>query len=368
MGKGEGFVWIKIEEIYYYACYISPNVDHNGYESVLIGGDFNAKSPYWGAATTDRHGEALTDLINSIGLTVSNEGDSPTFRRGGSTANIDITMFGEGLRGKIENWRVEDEETLSLHMYISYTVKGGHRNMKEYGRGSLDSGQRKGKRIIRDDPEILRCRNRTELTKKLQKITREASVWTKTDEKDHKNEGTAGTTGEDIEREEESYKNSRNEYKKLIGRAKESCWKKVVEDLESDVWGQGYRIVTKALKVKEPRIDMDEVKTREVMAELFPEKEQERWVAENVTEIKEITQEDFQKVVEKIKEKKAPGLDKIPPEIVKMVATEHGGEVLEILNDMYKKVNLEEWKTAKLVLIPKPGKDLCWRLHTGPYA
>lgn len=58
-GKGRGFVWVAMGDIYVYATYISPNVSADGFSNwleelqgdlkekvrrIVIGGDFNAKA------------------------------------------------------------------------------------------------------------------------------------------------------------------------------------------------------------------------------------------------------------------------------------------------------------------------------------
>lgn len=65
-GYGDGFVWVEIQDLVVYSCYISPNTTLDAYESfinsltidladkgtkkIILTGDFNAKSPMWGEA------------------------------------------------------------------------------------------------------------------------------------------------------------------------------------------------------------------------------------------------------------------------------------------------------------------------------
>lgn len=51
-----------------------------------------------------------------------NVGQSPTFERGSSRSHIDVTFSSSNLRNKINNWRILDIESLSLHRYISFSL------------------------------------------------------------------------------------------------------------------------------------------------------------------------------------------------------------------------------------------------------
>lgn len=49
-------------------------------------------------------------------------GHSPTFERGSSRSHIDVTFSSGNLRNKINNWRILDIKSLSLHRYISFSL------------------------------------------------------------------------------------------------------------------------------------------------------------------------------------------------------------------------------------------------------
>ena len=67
--------------------------------------------------------------------------------------------------------------------------------------------------------------------------------------------------------------------------------------------------------------------------------------------------EELKRAAEGLKNKKAPGLDQIPNEVVKIVVKEIPDVVLTVLNKCLVQGKFpKEWKKAKLVLIPKPSK------------
>ncbi|VVC26366.1 Endonuclease/exonuclease/phosphatase [Cinara cedri] len=94
---------------------------------VLVSGDFNAHSSVWGSPREDRRGELLLDMLAANNLIVCNVGNSPPFVRGASGTHIDVTVASESLAPRVRNWRVFDEESLSLHRYIYFEIDDGGR-------------------------------------------------------------------------------------------------------------------------------------------------------------------------------------------------------------------------------------------------
>lgn len=56
-----------------------------------MGGDFNAKSPFWGSRVTNSRGEALVDWTAELGLIVRNVGAEATCVRHNGTSIVDLT-------------------------------------------------------------------------------------------------------------------------------------------------------------------------------------------------------------------------------------------------------------------------------------
>lgn len=139
-GQGNGFAWIVSDNVLYVSCYISPNNTVAEYQrclddiedflqeytakSLIIGGDFNARSTVWSMPTTNRRGKAIIEMATRIGLVVANLGSTTTYRRPGFGESIpDITLASEDLIGKVHNWRVLEMENGSDHQYISFAVQ-----------------------------------------------------------------------------------------------------------------------------------------------------------------------------------------------------------------------------------------------------
>jgi len=133
-----GFRWTEVPGLRVYSCYWSPNCSIAEYEDFIlrlersvrtsalpcvVAGDFNAKSRLWGSPTEDKRGAILADLMSALDLHACNSGVSPTFVRGQSESHIDVTLVSNTIRGKVVDWKVLENESLSLHKYISFDIQ-----------------------------------------------------------------------------------------------------------------------------------------------------------------------------------------------------------------------------------------------------
>lgn len=157
-GGGQGFAWIKMEDLCVYSCYFSPNRSQDEFEDFVraledntIKGDFNTKSPMWGSPRADGRGDSLAEWALNKNLIPLNTGDCPTFQRGEQFSYIDVTFAGEAIVNRITNWRASEEETLSLHNYITFNVeeKSERCRPKRQKSGTLD--ERKLRNLIRTE-------------------------------------------------------------------------------------------------------------------------------------------------------------------------------------------------------------------------
>lgn len=99
-----------------------------GCTRVLVAGDVNAASPWWGCAAEDARGAALAELYAELGLEVCNSGDEPTFlayRHGAPAASIiDVTACSAALLPALADWRLDPALcTLSDHRPITFTLR-----------------------------------------------------------------------------------------------------------------------------------------------------------------------------------------------------------------------------------------------------
>ena len=410
-GRGSGYVWVETEHMVVYSCYISPSVDlraatqymaqlsaniRRHSKPVIVAGDFNAKSAWWGSPKEDRRGTLVAEWATQERMMIANEGDKPTFVRGAQTSHIDLTFYKENTATVIEEWRVLDEETLGCHQLIRYVAastidrsraanedekrnkrgwrleEGTLENFKESLRSRLQRAEADGKA---DAAGIIKCvvkaSNETLRPLKASRNGKRPVYWWSENIAEARRDciakkrtmtrvnGKATHTPQEAETAKSEYREARRVLKKRILQSKKDAWKKVIEELDRDIWGNGYRIVTKRLGArKTARISAEQ--QEEEARKLFPAVEDRGWQprAFDKRSVPEISAEELQVAAERIRKKKAPGPDQISPEIAKVVAQSHPGTLLAVFNDSIRKANFPKaWRRAVLVLIEKPAKE-----------
>lgn len=139
------FVWMRFDKWTLYQCNAFPNetleelaalldnvsevMDSERNSRVIVGGDFNAKSPAWGSPIlNDIRGWLLKDWLNGSEIIVLNTDSKPTFMKGAQRSHIDLTLGTESIAPEVSGWRVLDEENLSGHPCIICNV--GNRRME----------------------------------------------------------------------------------------------------------------------------------------------------------------------------------------------------------------------------------------------
>lgn len=406
-GIGKGFVWIVIDDIQIFSCYVSPNVSLNEfkifldgikteinsskYKRFIVGGDLNSKSYLWHSRKEDDRGKELCEWIVEMNLDVMNKGNTPTFVRGKSSSIIDITMCSRNLTRKIENWRVTEDENLSDHQYIFFElIQCDRTTVKETMKDNSWRYNEKRKETFKEElNERLK-----EISKKghigveecvivlqemCQKIfgTREGRdgrppvYWWNENIAEMRKQCHAGKrkmsrtnkkrTSTDQEKSE-----TRKRYYKLkevlrqeINISKKKKWEELCADLNKNVWGSAYKIACKKLKLF-PSKELKAKDKLEIAKELFPTDEVEGWKRENVdvAEIPRFTMEEVHDSIQKLRSKKAPGPDGLGGEIIKILFDSAPDLCTSLFNDMLVAGEFpKEWKTAKLVLLEKGKKE-----------
>jgi hypothetical protein len=89
----------------------------------IIAGDLNGRHTAFGGEDEDVRGRQIIDLVEAANLVVENDRDSiPTFETANRRSWIDITLSRDA---RVEGWAVREEETLSDHRSISFSVDSG---------------------------------------------------------------------------------------------------------------------------------------------------------------------------------------------------------------------------------------------------
>lgn len=94
--------------------------------NIIVGGDINAWSQWWGSVSENHRGASYNSFLNERDLHILNTGQTPTFEtyRGDRwcTSIVDVTACSLPLLGKVENWRVERNITTSDHNAITFSM------------------------------------------------------------------------------------------------------------------------------------------------------------------------------------------------------------------------------------------------------
>lgn len=421
-GKGEGYTYIKTSEFTVFSCYSSGNRDLVYLEDMLdeisihirsnggkciITGDFNCKSPHWGMKKTDARGRQMEGWIAQENLVILNEGDKPTFQSGNYNSVLDLTMVTSDLKTSVLEWDVLEEETLSDHNYIYTSISSiitcvtPDGNREGWLTTKLNAGKVEQKiSALTWDGDMLVGRFHSNLREICdQAMPRRKQVrnfkpvyWWNTEiaciRKDCiqkrrtysralKRSPLAVTTHLWILLQE-----TRNLLRSKIKSSKKYMWKKLCDEIDRDIWGDGYKILIRSTIGLSPNTRLSLKQMVDAARYFFPppvvdENNSETVINatravildcdnlnsdnENVI-FTEFTHEELERAASKLKNKKAPGPGMIPAEILKLVTTKNPDYVLQIYNHLLRMgIFPTEWKMAKLVLIPKgsnPAEDV----------
>ncbi|XP_028966745.1 uncharacterized protein LOC114828103 [Galendromus occidentalis] len=331
-GRGSGYVWVDIGVAVVYSCYVSPNTTDEQFigfvdsleESarawsprrlLVVTGDFNSAAVEWGSSTTNRRGELILEMTSRLDLLVANDGIVPTFQRREQRSYLDLTLYSGNVNGGIEGWRVLEEETGSDHRYLEFQIRGEREPyLKRVSKGH-------------------RRKRRSRYTLR------------------------SAAQPDEIREALESYKAAKKMMRRLIQQSRERCWKELCEEVERDAFGKPYKIVMKKIGAATPRLHASLVDR--IIERLFPARPAQQWRfgEDEDFNFDEVTAEEVLTAAEKISIGKAPGVDGVPPEVTKMFMKLRPADFAAMTNQLLREGRFpSEWKVARLVLLPKPGK------------
>lgn len=139
------------------------------------------------------------------------------------------------------------------------------------------------------------------------------------------------------------------------------CWRKLINELNSDPWGFGYKIVTQRLRAfaKEPARDAYTMEG--IVSALFPShpvrRDTNTWEVVQ-DEIPWFNEEELTHAVNSFANRKSPGPDGIPADVLKAIVKHHPQVLLKLYNRCLKEgIFPRQWKMQRLVLINKGMGD-----------
>jgi hypothetical protein len=395
-GKGRGFVWAQVTSYTVFSCYISPNITTGEFERhlddlascvrtqggpVIVAGDFNAKAFMWGSAVEDAKGRMLADWAAATNLVAMNRGE-PTFERGGSTSVLDVTFCSPDVARRVHGWHVmEAGSTTSDHMPIEFEIAERHiateAGCPAHGwRWAENKKDELAEQMVMElgelsSPSAFEIQHRVEemcdriLPKRgyLRNTMRAVFWWTgevafrRRDNLSKRRRLARARRSATQRQQEDTIGNmesvsaqARKRLKKEIRAAKAKAWEKLQESVENDPWGKGYRIATGKFQKKTP-LSLEE--RREAVAKLFPIRPIAEWPRVEIGAVESFTTDELRAAALKLRPGKAPGPDGIPPEVIRLLAEVVPRTLLSLMNGLFAAARFpDEWKRAKLVLIP----------------
>ncbi|XP_046629516.1 uncharacterized protein LOC124309827 [Neodiprion virginianus] len=413
--RGRGYVAAKFGDIIAISVYISPNIliaeftEHlddlarviqiagNSGRGVLVGGDFNARSPTWDPSGSNRRGELLEEWAASCCVRLHNAGRTATCIRAQGSSVVDLTWSSVNLVPVIKGWRVlEETETLSDHRYISYEVgtprRAEHRGRKGHMRWNwskfspehltdalsltLSWGPTGGdyttpeglagwiERAMTQACDAAAPRARTG------NRSRKATYWWSEELADIRRSCIAARrrlargrrTADDRQEKEAEYRAAKRVLRDGIKAAKAKAWRDLISSVEADPWGLSYKLVLGKLRSSQRGLTetLEENTLRSLLDALFPRGDgcvpraqsgcrwDERWA---------VTADEVRAALKKACSRNvAPGPDgvkgsawaKVPEGMIALLSRNFSLCLREGVVPL-------PWKKARLVLIPKGG-------------
>ncbi|KAK9720558.1 hypothetical protein QE152_g21974 [Popillia japonica] len=115
-----------------------------------------------------------------------------------------------------------------------------------------------------------------------------------------------------------TYKTAKRDLVRTIREAKRNCWKDLCLELDDNIWGDAYRIVTKRFNSLTPyNLSMD--RKKQILKDLFPITPDELGMQVTKADVTPFTLEELDNAITTVKPGRAPGPDKVPPEAIKEV-------------------------------------------------
>ncbi|KAK9747266.1 Endonuclease-reverse transcriptase [Popillia japonica] len=302
---GDGHLVLELETCDIVCCYVSPNIEMHQYElevdnimnridrrQTIVLGDINAKSPQWGASRTDKKGAYWLQWIHALDMVVLNTGREPTFVRGQTKSYIDVTLSTNLIAKQITDWKGLDHDSLTEHNYIFFEIKGAKKE-RSIGKGkpitTVDWDRfRRSIRTMADETEAQEHDQCTRLiqaayrksTQKQCNTTNTPYWWNENIDKKRKQcnklrrNQTRAARSQGVNRQaandaKEAYKVCKKDLVKTIRDTKWQCWKRLCAELDTNIWGDAYRIVTKKFGMLAP-YDLSIDKRRQILCVFFP--------------------------------------------------------------------------------------------------
>lgn len=404
-GQGHGFVWVDTVGLRVYSCYFSPSkrltIDvyksflihladsiRQGPDEVIVAGDFNAHSPIWGSPYTCNKGEALTDMINSLNMVVMNQGNAPTYEKGGRASHIDVTFASSSISRWIQDWKVLDINIESDHNPIFFAVHDRVQLPRPDPKGwswrRMDNSKLAAfisSYIVPDEDGVF---NDDDLASFLEKACdscmprkkfaghgKPVHWWSETIASLRKasfkarrvyQKARSRKGPDDCISEHMAAREASRTLRLEIRRSQEASWRTLCKQVDSDPWGLPYRIVAKKLIGRRQIPGLKTPGRMEYIVDtLFPRRQAPIYqqIQLQVPESCLFSLGELREAGLKLPRGRAPGPDGVPDAILRKIVMMRPQLLLPTFNACLRTCRFpDSWRKATLVLLRKGDKPL----------
>lgn len=407
----EGFVHFRWNDTIFYVCYIPPHsptfnleefknyllrlelsITHQSFPIVIMG-DLNSRSTTWGDKLSDTRGDILLEWFTANSLTTLNNSVSftPTFRNHSGESAVDVVavsspslpLFSQlTVLDNFENY--SDHHAVEFRMCKSFPppiippVSTGWW-IPKIASPSFTTLVARTLTLILAATSFLTAQScQAALTYSLNNSyaikdpsleKRKSSYWwtpeiaslrkscLKQRRRLYKMKGKKCAENDQAYLD---FTNSRKLLNDAIFKSKNSHWDNLIADLEFDCWGRAYKVMRN--KFKSPKThdneSLSELELRRVVSELFPIHPIISWQMSVIEEeIVPLSNDEVRRACSRLRPKKAPGPDRIPPEIIRSFVLSNIVPCTDMFNNYLLTGHFPiEWKEAILFLLPKSKK------------
>ncbi|XP_062123233.1 uncharacterized protein LOC133836657 [Drosophila sulfurigaster albostrigata] len=239
-----------------------------------------------------------------LGLVVANEGSTPTFCRPGCEGTIpDITLATERAANRLQEWGVLEDYTGSDHQYICFSINSNHRRRPDHDKKTtrrwnakkldteklievLDASMetavdpRDARSTVRHTMRAIEHSCAAAMPKTTSFLKRKAAYWWNEQIAElrraclrARRKMTRARSRSSATAEIEEHKEARKRLKLAIVHSKKSKWEELRNDINTNPWGLGYKIVTRKLGAQRPTPELNENVMASIVNTLFPQHE-----------------------------------------------------------------------------------------------
>ncbi|KAJ8912016.1 hypothetical protein NQ315_003553 [Exocentrus adspersus] len=200
----------------------------------------------------------MKERLAGNGMVIQNRGNAPTYVRQQGASRVDLTFTFEDIASEIKKWEFLECEIVSGHKAIKFEIETGQQEVMD--RTSYDKWRFVGREeerfreVLRGKKQELQKLEAEEFRREGKKVywsnneiaqqrkicVRAIRKWSRTKSRRNTEQGV-------IEEQQQSYKEERKKFRKMIEEDKKKKWRELIEELENDPWGEAYKIVNKRI-------------------------------------------------------------------------------------------------------------------------